>query len=81
MWTAVAGSHERGSRALRRERPASLSFGAILVPEPMHSYLRASVKKAHPDYSDERVEREVHATLNKMQSSGTWAQKEVASES
>ena len=47
------------------------------MPEPLHSRLRESVKKAHPDYDDERVEKEVHATMNKWKSSGTPAQKEA----
>lgn len=35
------------------------------MPKEVESKIRESVKKAHPDYDKERVDREVFATMNK----------------
>ena len=35
------------------------------MPKELERKIRASVKKAHPEYSEARVNREVYATMNK----------------
>ena len=35
------------------------------MPAEIERKIRASVKKAHPEYSKERVDREVYSTMNK----------------
>lgn len=34
------------------------------MPEYIENKIRESVKKAHPDYDEERVNQEVYATMN-----------------
>jgi hypothetical protein len=36
------------------------------MPERVEEEIRASVRKAHPDYSPERVDQEVYAIMNKQ---------------
>ena len=35
------------------------------MPKELERKIRASVRKAHPEYSEARVNREVYATMNK----------------
>jgi len=36
------------------------------MPRELEEKIRASVKAAHPEYSEERVNQEVYATMNKL---------------